>query len=40
MNVDLDQLVVDCQDAIAESDPRAAVREVLEQVIHDPAAVD
>ena len=40
MNVDLDQLVVDCQHAIAESDPRAAVREVLERVIHDPAAVD
>ncbi|HET7490191.1 MAG TPA: hypothetical protein VFJ85_19865 [Acidimicrobiales bacterium] len=40
MRLDLDQLVVDCQRAIAETDPRAAVREVLERAIRDPAAVD
>jgi predicted metal-dependent enzyme (double-stranded beta helix superfamily) len=39
VKVDLDQLVDDCRHAIAETDPRAAVRAVLERVIRDPAAV-
>ncbi len=36
---DVDQLVAECQAAIAETEPRRAVREVLERALADPAAV-
>lgn len=36
---DLDQFVVDCIDAVAEPQPRLAVKEVLERAIKHPAEV-
>lgn len=36
MTIDLDQLVLDCRDALHDAAPRRAVREVLERLVHRP----
>ena len=36
---DLDQLLIDCRAANAESEPRQAVREVLRRAVAQPAAI-
>ena len=37
--LDLDQLIIDCSEAIEETRPLAAVKEVLERVVRAPNAV-
>ena len=36
---DVDELVAACRAAIAEPEPRLAVRDVLERTVADPAAL-
>ena len=36
---DIDEFIKDCQAAVAESEPRRAIREVLTRTVSDPAAV-
>jgi len=37
---DVDSFVADCRGALGESEPRAAIREVLERAVADPKAVE
>ena len=36
---DIDRFIGDCRAAVEETDPRRAVREMLERAVSDPAAV-
>jgi predicted metal-dependent enzyme (double-stranded beta helix superfamily) len=36
---DLDELVNDCKDAITETQPRLAIKEVLERAMHQPGQI-
>jgi predicted metal-dependent enzyme (double-stranded beta helix superfamily) len=40
MMFDADELAAACHDALAESEPRLAVRELLERVVSQPGAID